>query len=800
MEKNISKEKLDKIAEKYNVFYFPIRHHSPVCSYHITKFINDYKPDCILVEGPSNCNDLLNCFLDKNAKYPLAIYYSYKEPKKSKTDEDFIYNCYYPMLEYSPELVCIQVGANLNIPVEFIDLSYANRLLNTTDDVGLRKKSNKMSLSDDYLVSQSDFIYEIYTRYNCMNFDEFWDKIFEINGLNMSTLDFIDMFNSYTYYLRKMSKKNDLDEDSTIIREDFMANKILKAKEKYNKILVVTGGFHTYGLIQNSTKKPEEFDYINNLPEQLEGEDVYVMPYSMEECDALNGYLSGMISPNFYQTVWENMQVNSSNAYQKTVFDYILNVANLSIKKNYQISLPDEKNAYDMAVNLAYLRDKTQPSKYECQDGILSAFIKGEYSPATDLPMDILKGLLTGNKIGSITANFKTPPIAIDFTEKCKLHKIKIDDAFDKNINLSVFSNPKHRDASRFLTQVEFLDCGFANKKSGGRFKKDINKKLIKEAWQYKYTSSVISKLIENSIYGGTIFEACYNMLLKKIDLSENSQETSTLLIDAFLMGIDDKNDLLFDKIYTSIMSDNDFFSSANTLKNLTEIHYLNQFYEENSHIDYIKLIDICFDRAINSLIYVINVNENLQNDVISLLKLLYQLTLEENFKHHYDILVETLQNLVIIIDINSMIEGAIYGILYATKNSNTDIITAHFDNYLHSSDDITRGARFLLGLFSTAREIIFVDTKFIERINKLISLTDYQDFMLLLPDLRLSFSNFTPTQINKISKIVADYNNISVTDFVDKLIIPENERLYGQLLNDYLIKELQIYGGVTFE
>ena len=38
------------------VLYFPIRHHSPVCAWHLEKTIEVYDRDCILVEGPENAN------------------------------------------------------------------------------------------------------------------------------------------------------------------------------------------------------------------------------------------------------------------------------------------------------------------------------------------------------------------------------------------------------------------------------------------------------------------------------------------------------------------------------------------------------------------------------------------------------------------------------------------------------------------------------------------------------------------------------------------------------------------------
>ena len=32
------------------IIYFPVRHHSPACSFHLKKIIDEYSPDCVLIE------------------------------------------------------------------------------------------------------------------------------------------------------------------------------------------------------------------------------------------------------------------------------------------------------------------------------------------------------------------------------------------------------------------------------------------------------------------------------------------------------------------------------------------------------------------------------------------------------------------------------------------------------------------------------------------------------------------------------------------------------------------------------
>ena len=58
------------------VFYFPVRHHSPACSFHLEKVMEAYQPDVILIEGPDNANDLIPDMTDETTQAPFCIYYS----------------------------------------------------------------------------------------------------------------------------------------------------------------------------------------------------------------------------------------------------------------------------------------------------------------------------------------------------------------------------------------------------------------------------------------------------------------------------------------------------------------------------------------------------------------------------------------------------------------------------------------------------------------------------------------------------------------------------------------------------
>ena len=61
------------------VLYYPVRHHSPSCAWHLERAIRQYRPELILIEGPENANSLIPILASPDTRAPVALYYSYRD-------------------------------------------------------------------------------------------------------------------------------------------------------------------------------------------------------------------------------------------------------------------------------------------------------------------------------------------------------------------------------------------------------------------------------------------------------------------------------------------------------------------------------------------------------------------------------------------------------------------------------------------------------------------------------------------------------------------------------------------------
>jgi len=91
-----------------------IRHHGPGSARNIKAFLEEIKPDIVLVEGPPEADDILQWVSHKELKPPVAILcYQPDNPQQSS---------FYPFAEFSPEWQAILYARKNNIHVRFMDL------------------------------------------------------------------------------------------------------------------------------------------------------------------------------------------------------------------------------------------------------------------------------------------------------------------------------------------------------------------------------------------------------------------------------------------------------------------------------------------------------------------------------------------------------------------------------------------------------------------------------------------------------------------------------------------------------
>ena len=742
---------------KENIKFFPVRHHSPACAFHLKKIIDEFKPETILIEGPSDANFLMEYMIDENTTAPFCIYSSYIDKSKEKC------RSYYPFLDYSPEFVAIKKSHELKINCSFIDMPFGSIIENSENNIN--KKPISIYDKDNNKFNVNDYTSRLTKKAGLRSFAELWERDFEINGILKNSEDFIKNVFALGYYMR-LIESEDIE---TKNREYFMAKNIKECiDKKIDRILVITGSFHVNGIID----KLKDFENIerefNKLKKyNIQNSSNYLIPYSFEEADQRKGYIAGIEYPAFYNNIWKKLNEDLiENAYTETVKSFIVKAASIN-RDYYNINIPDCINAYYMAINLAKLRGKNNAGVYELIDAVKSAFVKGEISLENTGNIELIMKLLSGIANGKVSSKSIVPPVVLDFRNLCKTHRIRIDKTETTESTLDIIKDKNHFEKSKFFHKMRFLDIGFCKLIKGPDYIEKTDKNLAREIWKYKYNSQVEALLIDKSVYGTSVEELCLNFIKDKLKSRLNGEEISKLIIESTVMGL--YNFLIdnYNEIENIILSDNDFISLCKALDNfsyLINIEKINGNINKDrenifSNVDIISKIKslskLGFILAAQNMESIKNLDEENALKYSVYIKNLFIYTLENEDLDCREIFYGSIDSMTQ----NTFGSSHIYAVCLSIKYKSGKIDAKEFasiiSNFLETAETESI-AYFLNGIFLIARDILFINNDLINEIDKIVKNIEENKFMEILPNLRFAFTNLTPTETERLSLIIA--------------------------------------------
>src|SRR6266581_1935207 len=102
------------MSKPWRVNVFGVRHLSPAGAWHLRRYLDQIKPDVVLIEGLSDASELIPQVTRKGTKPPIALL--------AYTESLPILTLIYPLARYSPEFQAMCWADEHDAAVEFIDL------------------------------------------------------------------------------------------------------------------------------------------------------------------------------------------------------------------------------------------------------------------------------------------------------------------------------------------------------------------------------------------------------------------------------------------------------------------------------------------------------------------------------------------------------------------------------------------------------------------------------------------------------------------------------------------------------
>lgn len=739
-----------------------VRHHSPACARLVAHTIEHERPQAVLIEGPSDFNERIGELMLEHT-LPLALYSFADEEGRAA-------QCWFPLLDYSPEWVALRRGHATGATLRFIDLPHWQ--YRTVPDAERATAGNA-----DGRTRYGDVTAALCRRFGCDGDDALWDHLFE----SLSPQAIGELAQRLETYFTDL-RGDDPGTEQDRVREDCMARWIAWAAARHERVLVVCGGWHQPVLERAWPTLPVADEPATPEPPDPRRAGCYLVPYEYRRVDALGGYRSGMPSPMFYQWAWEQGAPTAARRAMRSMVTRLR-------QRRIAVSTADLLAFEQHSQTLARLRGHEFPLRVDLLDGLQAALVK----EALDVPPPwsdtrrlhaqhhplLREALLalTGDGAGRLDANTPLPPLLRDVQECLSAMEL----APTGEGRTLVLDRRRAQDVppARLLWRLHVLGVGGAQLKelkSPQAARALAGEMRHEEHWRLVQDDRWFPDLIEASVHGATLDTAARQCLLRRV--SETEGDAAALaknLMLAVRAGLFDLGQDLAHQLRDGLAASHDHGALARAAQTLAELVQAG-FWGDDPRALLEDTLAVIGER----LLWLLEGRDGagsaalLQPDVqaagvFDRLLPLQLPALDGAF------VLGTLARLARSAGKPPALRGAALGVAFAHHGLG-DEAAARAEVLATTRAMPARDALgdFLYGLFSCARALATESDAIVRAVHIALDAVGHEDFLVALPPLRAAFGWFPPRERGAIAAHVARIIGLPTPQRVQLISLPQ--------------------------
>jgi hypothetical protein len=702
-----------------------IRHHGVGSAKNVKEALHSLRPDIILIEGPPEAEAILSWVSHKDMKPPVAMLaYHVDHPKQA---------VFYPFAVFSPEWQALHYGAHQQVPVRMMDLplshQFALKSVKKPREWVLHPAPEEMdadekNLPEAFIPEVHDPLAALSTIAGYSDRELWWEHHFEQKYLNGECSSHFEAIMTAIEVLREPGR-DDVKwsgQDRDDLREAYMRRIIRQAvREGYQNIVIVCGAWHAPALRDTDRTETADETLLKGLP-KVKVNTSWV-PWTNSRLSWNSGYGAGIESPGWYEHVWYHPHDGGIR--------WLTRVAKLFRTKKMDVSTAHVIEAFRLAQALAGLRSLSRPGLLEFNEATQSVICGGDKV----LLKLVEEELIVARNIGQVPRDLPKHPLQSDFElyqkkfrlecgEQRKEYELDLRKALDLN-------------RSKFLHRAEMLGIGWGTKYLAG------SKGTFKEMWALRWEPEIMIRLMDQSIWGNTVEEACARFVLDACQKADAITEVAELIQKAIPAELFEVVDQMLIRIHELATLSSDIPDLMRALSPLVEVSRygnvrktdqgaVNQLVEGLITRICIGLPNACYgldDNSANRMF------ENIKK-ADEAVRLLENRLLEESWY----------QSLAVLLDkpfINPLITGCTCRLLFDAKRMAEEETARLFGLALSAGNEPGYAAGWLEGFLKGSGMILLYDHVLWSILNKWITELETTQFVELLPILRRTFSRF---------------------------------------------------------
>jgi hypothetical protein len=367
-----------------------VRHHSAALARIIPELLDAFRPQVLLLELPSDLNDWIRYLADPQTVAPVAI-------SAVGGDGELLF---YPLADFSPELVAIRWAARQGVPVVACDLAAAAigaaaACLAENEEPALETGTGRRSLDSDANQPPAELLDHLLRRTQSADSGQLWERLVETPAVAQPAEAVRRAALLFGWAVRSSWRHHDR---RNSLREAAMRRAIRQAPAHSAAIV---GTFHAAALL------PDRLESLGSHDEQLLGAletssdppAVSLVGYSFSQLDERSGYPAGIRDPVWHQSVVEASSVGGIDGLSVALVTEICRHLRAA---GHTAGTPDATEIIRMMRDLARLRGLPVAGRGELMESLQSCLLQGELYGRGRAVARAAEAVLVGQRLGRV--------------------------------------------------------------------------------------------------------------------------------------------------------------------------------------------------------------------------------------------------------------------------------------------------------------------------------------------------------------------------------------------------------------
>ena len=536
-------------ASNDTVRLFGIRHHGPGCARSLLAAFDDWRPDCLLIEGPPEAEGLVHLAAHEGMQPPVALL--------SYCPEQTSLAVYHPYAAFSPEWQALRWALAAQVPVRFIDLPLVHSLAlaqtaqdeavpdgapdagdapgeapGEAGDRAVDRAREPAADAPDHTdgPDPGDPLDWLARAAGHADGESWWNDMVEERG-DAHEL-FLAIEEAMVALRDELGRPDAAHGDAAVpkpaepgpgreeaLREAHMRQCLREARKAgHQRIAVVCGAWHLSALRADVPQKADQA-LLKGLP-KVKVHSTWI-PWTYRNLARRSGYGAGVAAPGWYEHLW----LSRGDTRQRSI-GWLARVARLMRERDLDCSSAHLIEAARLAESLSALRGRPLPGLEELNEATRTVMCMGD-----DTVLRFIEdALVVGDRLGNVPSEVPAVPLQRDLEQAQKSLRLK-PEALARTLDLDL-RQPNDLARSRLLHRLRLLDVPWGELARTGRSARGT----FHEVWSLQWQPTFLLRLIEASRWGRTVEQAA---TARVIDEAAQASQLPALaaLVDRVLLA-----------------------------------------------------------------------------------------------------------------------------------------------------------------------------------------------------------------------------------------------------------------------